>query len=332
MEKDRLEGIVVERTAEIMQQKEEITTQAEHLSDANKEITAKNEELQHQKGEIEKQAENLLEVNKLLIGKNEEIESKNEKITDSIKYAKQIQKAVLPEKDFISSIINEHFIFFKPRDIVSGDFYWLRKINDFIIIAAVDCTGHGVPGAFMSMLGVALLNEVVRKKEIVQPNQVLNELRKYVKTSLHQTGNNDESRDGMDMAICAINSRTYVMQYAGANNPVYIIRKNEKEKPELIKLEADSMPIGIYINETPFKNKEIQLKQNDCIYLFSDGYIDQFGGKKGNRFLSTRFNKMLLDIYNKPMEVQKNIIEKTFYDWKGSNIQVDDILVMGLRV
>ncbi len=337
-DKERLEGIVLERTAEIMQQKEEIHTQAEHLKDANKQISAKNEVLKEQKEEIEVQADNLKEANSLLIGKNNEIENiakklriTNKKITDSIEYAKQIQKAILPSDKQISNILNEYFILFKPKDIVSGDFYWIKKIKDFIIIVVADCTGHGVPGAFMSMLGIAFLNEIVSKSEITQTNQVLDEIREQVKKSLNQKGEIHESHDGMDMAICAVNSKTMIMEYAGANNPMYIIRKNEG-KPELIQLEPDIMPIGIYLKEKPFRNKTIQLEKDDILYFYTDGYIDQFSGKNENKFLKSRFDKLLLKIFNKPMAEQKEILDKTIRNWKGNSEQIDDITVMGVKI
>ncbi len=269
-----------------------------------------------------------------VIERTYKIETQKQKITDSIKYAQKIQNAILPSNVLIKKIIPEHFIFYEPKDIVSGDFYWINKINNNIIVAAVDCTGHGVPGAFMSMLGVALLNEIVDKKEITQPDKILEELRKYVKASLHQTGQNDESSDGMDMSLCVIDSETNKMQFAGANNSVYIIRSNNKnkEQSEFIELEPDPMPIGIFLVEYPFNNQEIQLESKDCIYLFSDGYSDQFGGKKNYKFMKAKFKELLLEISEKPMQEQKNILEKTFYDWKGSGFQVDDVLVMGIRI
>ena len=269
-----------------------------------------------------------------VIERTKEVVAQKKKITDSILCAQNIQNAILPSEESIIKICNDFFILFKPKDIVSGDFYWIKKIKNCLVIAAVDCTGHGVPGAFMSMLGVALLNEIVRKKEIIQPGQVLNDLREYVKNYLNQTGEKSKSRDGMDMALCTIDTQSLKMQYAGANNPVYLIRKSnlKNDTAGLIELEPDPMPIGIYIKEEQFKNNEIQLKPNDCLYFFSDGFIDQFGGKKNNKFMKARFNELLLEIYKKPMPEQKNILEKTFYDWKGSNFQIDDVLVMGIRI
>ena len=260
------------------------------------------------------------------------LEKKNILITDSIRYAQLIQEALFPSEKAIKRYLPDLFIFFEPKDIVSGDFYWFSEQEGKLFIAVVDCTGHGVPGAFMSMLGIAFLNEIIRKEKNVQPNQALEKLRNYVKESLHQTERNDESHDGMDISLCMIDIDNLKMDFAGAHNSVYLIRKNKEEKPEIIVLEADPMPIGVYIRETPFKNTTIQLKSNDCIYLFSDGYISQFGGKNNAKFMSTRFNELLLNIYDKSMKEQKAIIKSTFIDWKGTNFQVDDILVMGFRI
>ncbi|MCK4661319.1 MAG: tetratricopeptide repeat protein [Bacteroidales bacterium] len=308
---------------------------------ANKTLIKKKNEINKQKKEIQYQAENLQEINILLKDKNNEIniqkkkiEKTHSQITDSINYAGLIQTAVLPSYEDINKILTEYFILFKPRDIVSGDFYLIKKINEYIIIALADCTGHGVPGAFMSMLGIALINEIVRKNEIYSPDKALNNLREHIKTLLNQKGfdgYSNESHDGMDIALCAINTKTNIIQYAGANNPMYIIRENDK-KTELIELKPDYMPIGIYIKEQPFNSITMQLKKNDVLYLFSDGYIDQFSQKGGNKFLKSRFNEILLGIYNKPMNEQKEILDKTIENWKGNIEQIDDITVFGIRI
>ncbi len=343
------------------------------------------------RGYRQKQKANLqLERKNVTITKQkEEIEAKNKDITDSIVYAEQIQNAILPDKEFTNKILGEHFIFFKPRDIVSGDFYWAAKIKNRLIVAAVDCTGHGVPGAFMSMLGVSFLNEIVNKQtlnpsftkvsagrpykemkeELLQANEILNQLRDEVINSLHQTGKKDEAQDGMDIALYIINMETKELQYAGANNPLYIVRRDEgrgsqtdanilidtndankskiqnpksKINPNsiihsfnhsLIEVKADRMPIGIYPGEVkPFTNNEIQLQKGDTLYIFSDGYTDQFGAPKGKRFKPGQFKELLLGIQAQTMEEQKETLNKTFEDWKGDLEQLDDVVVIGIRI
>ena len=300
-----LEQKVKERTAEINEQKAEIQTIADNLLEANT--------------EIQSIADNLSDA-------NVEINKKNENITASIQYAKRIQTAMLPDEPQISKILSKYFILFKPRDIISGDFYWFKKIDENLIIAAADCTGHGVPGAFVSMLGISLLNEIVRKKEITKANQVLEQLRKHIKISLKQTKDEDSSKDGMDIAFCVINTQTLMLQYAGAYNPLYIVRNNE-----LLITQATRSPIGIYIKELSFTNNEIQLQKHDKIYIFTDGYVDQFGGENGNKFMSKKFKQLILKIANKPFNEQKQILDTTIENWKKDREQNDDMLIIGFE-
>jgi len=271
-------------------------------------------EILMQKQEIEKQ-KNL-------------IERKNKDITDSILYASRIQTAVLPPDNYIAETIPEHFILFKPRDIVSGDYYWMTKKNDEVVIAVADCTGHGVPGAFMSMLGVAFLNEIVNRTENLTASGILNDLRNHVKKSLRQTGKQTENKDGMDIALCILNQKKKCVQYAGAYNPLFLLRKGE-----LTQIKADRMPIGIYLKEKEsFTNHILELEDSDVLYMFSDGYIDQFGGNNGKKFMTKNFKELLLKIYDKPMGEQKEILNETLESWKGELDQVDDILVMGFKL
>jgi len=287
---------------------------------ANKLLQTQNEQINQQKQEIEAQRD---------------LAHKQKKdITDSIEYAKRIQSALLPPDNFIKRNLPEHFILFKPRDIVSGDFYWMMNKDGKIIIAAADCTGHGVPGAFMSMLGTAFLNEIVTKiienKHVysLQANEILNQLRNYIIDSLHQSGEKNQSKDGIDMALCIIDSEKQKIQYAGAHNPLYIIKDN---KLEVIK--ADRMPVSIHRNAyKPFTNHEFDFKENDLIYMFSDGFYDQIGGPQGRKFMSKNFQHLLLDIHQKPMHVQHEILDKTFEEWQGEGSQLDDILVIGIKL
>lgn len=297
--KIELQNKVIERTAEIMQQKEEIEAQRDEIETQRDAVTAH----------------------------RNEIEEKRRRTTDSIIYAKRIQKALFPQNKLFADNFSEYFIFFKPRDIVSGDFYWIKKINNYILFTAADCTGHGVPGAFMSLLGISFLNEIVIRSEITNTSEVLEKLRYRIKNALKQGGSSD-SKDGIDMALCCINQETNVLQYSGANNPLYIIDRNKK----LSVIKADRQPIGIYIKERAFKQADIQLNSGDQIYIFSDGMIDQFGGEKDNKFMVKRFKKMLLENSHKKMSLQKQIIEKTFENWKKNTDQLDDVLVIGVKI
>lgn len=260
----------------------------------------------------------------------EQIAKQKQKIMDSIMYASRIQQAVLPPTEYLDSFLPEHFILFKPRDYVSGDFYWATKIESKVLFTAADCTGHGVPGAFMSLLGIAFLNEIVNKIEPDQlsPDKVLKQLRENVIRYLRQEGKEGEAKDGMDIAFCILDTETYVLQYAGAHNPLYLIRNKE-----LTQYQADDMPIGIYYNQKEFfENNVIQAQKGDTLYMFSDGFPDQFGGKRGRKFMIKRFRNMLVEIHEEKLSVQKEVLDKTLEEWKGDRIQLDDILVMGIRL
>ena len=284
----------------------------------------------------------------------EKIKAKNIQITDSINYAKRIQDSILLSEEEIQKYLPDSFIYFQPRDIVSGDFYWFSahpQTGGAIIIAAIDCTGHGVPGAFMSMIGNMLLNKIVNEKHITDPEEILNRMHIGVLTALQQEKKDAQSQDGMDMALCVIDTENKQIQYAGAMNPLYIIRNNEKSLlkkgrvssqttniPELIEIKPDSRSIGGIslkkeINtERKFTTHTIDIQKGTVIYMFTDGYIDQFGGEKNTRFTSSRFKQLLLNNYNLDMQQQKISLSKTMEEWKGDLKQIDDILVMGIRI
>ncbi|MCK4701653.1 MAG: tetratricopeptide repeat protein, partial [Bacteroidales bacterium] len=257
----------------------------------------------------------------------EEIEEKNREITDSIRYALRIQEAVLPQEELFKKFMPDHFIFFRPKDIVSGDFYWMTQKDHFSVIVAADCTGHGIPGAFMSMLGISFLNAIVGEMEKPEANEILEQLRAQVIKSLHQTGKEGEAKDGMDIALCVFNNKTNELEFAGAYNALYHIRNGE-----LSEIKADRMPIAIHWNEDPpFTNQKLQVKSGDTIYLFSDGYADQFGGPDGKKFKYKQFKNLLLSVQGYSMEKQKEIVAEKFDKWKGESDQIDDVILIGIR-
>jgi len=255
------------------------------------------------------------------------IKQQKDNIIESIRYAERIQNAALTPPEVIESMLPEHFIFFKPKDIVSGDYYWMTQIENKTIVAVADCTGHGVPGAFMSMLGISILNQYVNDKSIPPANIILDQLREQIKKSLRQKDFNSETRDGMDMALVIFDFEHQKLEFAGANNPLIIIRNNE-----LIKLEADKMPVGVHVIDNQlFRLTEFDIMKNDCFYAFSDGFVDQIGGENSRKFLSRNFTDLLLKIHIQPMAEQKIILQQTFQKWQGVNQQIDDILVLGIR-
>jgi serine phosphatase RsbU (regulator of sigma subunit)/tetratricopeptide (TPR) repeat protein len=281
---------------------------------------------------IREQNEKILEANEEFKVLNEAISKQNIEIIDSINYAQRIQSALLPPETYLTELLNENFILYKPRDIVSGDFYWIKQVNQYIILTAADCTGHGVPGAFMSLLGISYLNEIVQRREITKANQVLNELRYQIKHSLRQHGQPDESRDGIEMALCVIDRKSSIMQFSGAYNPLFLIR-DKQGSPELMEIKADRMPIGYFPGkDKSFTNHIIQLEVGDTFYIFSDGFIDQKGGNDNKKFMIRNFRNLLLKIHEQPLFDQKHILDKTITDWMGTNDQMDDILVIGVRI
>jgi len=250
----------------------------------------------------------------------------NEEITQSINYALRIQHAVLPQKEDVDKLLHDYFIFFKPRDIVSGDFYWCAQKGDTTFIAAADCTGHGVPGALMSILGVAFLKQVIAQLDDFHTGSILNNLRKYIILSLHQTGRDGEARDGMDIALYSINQKTRKLQFSGAYNPLFVARNGI-----LTEYKGDKMPISLHAIRSKFSTQNIQLQKGDAVYIFSDGYADQFGGKKNKKLKTLNFKKLIRKYSAKEMPKQKELFEHFFTTWKGQNEQVDDILLIGAR-
>ncbi|MFH2095728.1 MAG: SpoIIE family protein phosphatase, partial [Bacteroidota bacterium] len=298
---NELEEKVKERTAEIAQKKEEIEAQRDALADKNNRL-----ETAYTKIEIQ-----------------------NKHITDSIRYAKRIQNAILPPDKFIKQLLPDSFILYKPKDIVSGDFYWIAQKEGNVMFSAVDCTGHGVPGAFMSIVGNDQLNYIVNVKGINNPAQILDELNIGVTNSLRHDASNSNVKDGMDISLCSVDFKARKLQFAGAFNPLYHIRNNE-----LFELKGDKNPIGSFNPEENEKylNHEMELQPGDTIYVFSDGYADQFGGPMNKKYMYKRLRQFLLEIQDNSMEGQKALLEKNLFDWMGSNEQVDDILIIGVKI
>lgn len=261
------------------------------------------------------------------------VEKQKTEITDSIRYARRIQAAMLPPEELFRSVLPGSFILYLPKDIVSGDFYYLRQFSEsMVLVCAADCTGHGVPGAFMSMLGMSLINDIVNTQPAMiiekayTPAMILNDLRERVKSSLRQTGREGEARDGMDLSLCIIEKDTGTIHYSGANNSLCYVTGGI-----LTELKATRNPIGIYLNETDFTGHSIKIEKGSVIYLFSDGYADQTG-EGGKKFLSKNFKAMLAEVSSKGMEEIKAELYRRHIDWKGREEQVDDILVIGIRV
>lgn len=295
----RLEAKVLERTQEVIKQ---------------------NKEIQKQRDEIEE--------------KNKSLQVLYQNVTDSIRYAKRIQQSILPPIEVVKEALPESFVLYKPKDIVSGDFYWMDdSMKDIVWIAAVDCTGHGVPGAFMSIIGYNSLNQIiVENKPSVSAAAVLDRLKALVSQSLRQTQDGDTSKDGMDIALCKIDKKKKVLEFAGAFNPLLYIKTSQS--PELLEIKGNKFPIGIYLQDEDhkFTNHQIKIDEGDVFYVFSDGYADQIGGPRNKKFMIRNFRNLICDIHTQSMEKQKQILSDTLENWKGEYDQIDDILVIGFRL
>lgn len=272
--------------------------------------------------------------------KNNELELKNKEITDSIIYAKRIQEAILPSRYSLKENLKNGFVIYQPKDIVSGDFYWLEKSlspalperEGHIFFAACDCTGHGVPGAMVSVVCANSLSKALLEDNISEPGKLLDRTRELVLQRFEKSG--EDVKDGMDIALCSLQlSESYAtLQYAGANSPLYVVSKNVEGETELTEIKPNKQPIGKVDNPLPFTTHTLSLNKGDTIYIFTDGYADQFGGEKGKKMMYKPFRNLLLSIYDKPMDEQKELLEKHFYDWKGELEQVDDVCIIGVRI
>jgi len=298
-----------------------ILKSAIYSAEVIKDMEQKEAEIEEKNKKIELQVNHDLKQREIIMKKNKEIMA-------DIRYASRIQQAILPGLDYIRENTDEYFILHQPKSHVSGDFYWISKSNNQKIIAVGDCTGHGLSGALMHMLGSVYLNQIVTKGNYKSASDILEQLRDHIMESLNQTGESGEAQDGLDIALCVLDCENKLLQFAGANNPLYIIKNKE-----LTEIKGDRMPVGIHINfDKPFTNHYVELDGNDQIYMFSDGYADQFGGAKGKKFRYKQFKELLINISDQPMNIQKEILNNTHDDWRGSIDQIDDILVFGIKI
>jgi len=248
-------------------------------------------------------------------------------LTDSIRYASKIQSAILPERNLFSKLIPESFILYLPKDVVSGDFYWINKRNNRIAVAAADCTGHGVPGAFMSIMGINFLNQITSSC-IHHSNKILNQLREFVMKALHQRGDSEDQKDGMDIACCVFDLEKRILEFSGANNPMIYFKDGIMSQAK-----GDRMPIGVSaVEEESFKKTLIPFEDIDILYIFSDGYADQFGGKENRKLKLKGFHQILSDIQSLPFEQHETLLANSFHSWKGELEQIDDILIIGINL
>ncbi len=290
------------------------------LQQAHQKIQQKNEEITKKSEQIETQVNSLEDVHKDLM--------------DSLMYAQKIQVALINHDEIIEPRVSDHFVIFNPREHVSGDFYWASWKDDKLILSVADCTGHGVPGAFMTMLGTSFLNEIVNKENITDPDKILNNLRDAIIRALHQKGKIYETRDGMDMAVLQLDMKHHKIKYSGANTSLcYIPRLAHTDESSIYEFKGDRMPISFHYKMYPFSLLESTFSPGDRFYLYTDGYIDQFGGPKGKKFKLMPFKRMLLKNHHKPMAQQKTILENTMKDWlRDKYQQIDDITVLGFQV
>ena len=321
-----------EQAALLAAQEEELRQNIEELSVTQDEMLITQDELEEANIRLRKNEEELenkvLERTAEIVRQKEVIERKNQDITASINYAKRIQEAMMPQIDLIKSCLPDSFVLLKPRDIVSGDFYWFGSVDNKYIIAAVDCTGHGVPGAFMSMMGDAYMNQIIKSRKITDANVILEELHYYIRRALKQ--DKSENQDGMDMALCVIDEKNRTVQYAGAKNPLIYINNNDIQI-----IRGDRSGIGGFQKhaEVKFTAHTIQVEKNAAFYIFSDGFQDQFGGQQGRKFLIKNLKTLFAEIYDLPMEEQQLVLENTFTDWLQDKYpQLDDVLVIGFRI
>lgn len=260
---------------------------------------------------------------KELVHQKEIVEEKNTEILDSINYARRIQSAILPPTKIVKEYLKNSFILYKPKDVVAGDFYWMEHTNGKVLFAAADCTGHGVPGAMVSVVCNNALNRSVREYGLTDPGEILGKTREIVIDEFDQS--EEDVKDGMDIALCSLEGN--ILKYSGAHNPLWIIRNGE-----IIETKADKEPIGKFDKQSPYTTHTFELQKGDSVYIFSDGYPDQFGGERGKKYKSGNFKKLLLSIQEHSMERQRELLDEEFENWRGKIEQIDDVCVIGVRI
>ncbi|EAY31952.1 tetratricopeptide repeat protein [Microscilla marina] len=319
---------------------------------ANEKLRQKNEMINLKSHEISVQRDEILKKNELLNKQRNALTTQKTMMLDSIHYAEEIQQSVLPSYEILLSVFEECFVLYKPRDIVSGDFYWIKRLKDRTFFAIADCTGHGIPGALMSMLAISCLNEIVNPETNSDTAYVLNELRNKIKYVLHQVNSEVEHKDGLDIAFCIVEHQTNVLHFSGAYSPLYVLRTKANAAFEinkevaieskkyrytygqdatLLEIKGDRQPVGVFIREKPFVSYEVALQPGDMFYSFTDGYIDQLGGDEGKKFIAKKLKHLIIKHWQEPMATQQNIFDQALINWQGDNAQVDDILMMGIK-
>ena len=306
-----------------------IKEQFKYIDEQKKQIEVHNKQLEQQKEEIVAQRDEIEAQRDTVVSQMGIITHQKKELTDSIQYAYKIQCALLPPENYINLCLPNSFILYMPKDVVSGDFFFVEQTGGYTIVAAVDCTGHGVPGAMMSVIGYNLLNQAVKINKITKPSEILGFLDVGVTEILRQTHNESGVKDGMDLSLVCIDNQTRTFEYAGAYNSVYYIHNMQ-----LTEVKADKFPIGVNEDGVAdiYTNHGLPVAKGDMVYLFSDGYADQFGGPKGKKFKYKQLEETLIGICEEPVVVQRELVKKKYFEWKGNEDQVDDVLVIGIRV
>ena len=292
-----------------------------------KAVQDRTKEIEIQKEEIKGQRDKITDQRDLLMSQNDLIASQQKDLTDSINYAARIQSSLIPHEEFFRGILSDYFIFYKPRDIVSGDFYWFDFQDSTAVVVGADCTGHGVPGALLSMLGITFLDDIVKLEHILSPNLIIDRLRERIIEAFKHSADGNEMHDGMDIAVVSIDFKQSVINYAGAKNSLFVIKNGS-----LIEVKANREPVSFSGAMSPFTNHSIKVEKGDSFYIFSDGFPDQFGGPDGKKYKYSRFRKLIESLNSKPMAEQRLMLDSEFENWKGNNSQIDDILIIGIKI
>lgn len=319
---------------------------------AHQKLQQKNDMIHLKTQEIEVQRDEILKKNDLLNNQHEELTLQKNLMLESIHYARELQQSVLPPHSTLDTVFKDHFVLFRPKDIVSGDFYWLKQFENHTFFAAADCTGHGIPGALMSMLAISCLNEIVNPNTLLDTGVILNELRDKIKYVLHQVNSEVEHKDGLDIGLCILDKQNQCMHFSGAYNPLYVIRPRTNatftvnnqivgeskkyrhthgQEITILEVKGDRQPVGVFIRERGFTPHKIALEKGDVVYVFTDGCLDQLGGDHGKKFMAKNIKKVIMEHWQEPLAHQQQAFDKALRQWQGNHSQIDDILMIGLR-